>query len=137
MYKCDSCPYQCTKKSSLSRHELVHKTADEVVMYNCKSCPYKSKRKSNLIKHFLVHKVPENCRVYKCNSCNYESIRKHNMITHLLIHKNADELESLSVNLPPNINRVYINMSLVTKLQRKSHISDATFALTSLEKNTV
>ncbi|XP_060535057.1 zinc finger protein 711-like [Cylas formicarius] len=105
---CHLCDYRTRQSGHLTRHLLVHKSPEDVVMYRCHDCTFSSKQKCRLRLHIkAVHLNrltkgldPRNRSIfrnlaqvkeYTCTECPYKTVRSSDIKRHLVTHEGPDE----------------------------------------------
>jgi hypothetical protein len=80
LYKCDSCTYETTYSSALTRHKMTH-TGEQLC--KCNICEKAFITLYNLKLHKMRHDVEKN---YKCDACKKSFINTSDLARHKMIH---------------------------------------------------
>ncbi|XP_077500412.1 uncharacterized protein LOC144111134 [Amblyomma americanum] len=100
IFKCNTCPYRCSKVCHMEFHMKQH-VPKEGAIYKCKYCPYYANVKKTLSRHMKLHKeeqqpatevlprllVKADMKKHACEHCPYTSDNKTQYLYHKQFHR--------------------------------------------------
>ena len=97
--KCNSCDFECTKKSALSSHRRCHRTNEDRNFFSCNECDFKTEKKSSFYSHFKRKHGPvkaansnEPPELFSCSQCDYKNKNKYEVKVHVA-RKHTDDFK--------------------------------------------
>lgn len=100
VFKCNTCPYRCSKVCHMEFHMKQH-VPKEGAIYKCKYCPYYANVKKTLSRHMKLHREEQqpatevlprlllkaDTKKHACEHCPYTSDNKTQYLYHKQFHR--------------------------------------------------
>ncbi|KAF7991185.1 hypothetical protein HCN44_002747 [Aphidius gifuensis] len=120
IYQCDTCDFECEKKTTLYSHvSRKHRHANDNI-YSCTDCDFTSLKKASLASHLKKHTKDE-IQIFACSVCNYRTNKKTTLYSHIRHKHDPKQLLKLQqLYACPEDNCNYRNRS---KHELKVHIA--------------